>query len=225
MRAPLCLVLAACAAVASADITLLEETRTLSLSAQGQSDFGSNGDSFFELGSSGNDDPFAPWKVGGSVFTNGAQSAIAAASGQFLMDINADGFFASGSLNTSASIFDETGYNAAAQASASLVVTFSLASESLWRLTVEGTGTMVLVLQDAGGSFLFFHDNSGLDETYQLGPGQYTLNFTSTSSVNTSNVGAFEDASSLNASFVLVPGPGALALGALVVPFGHRRRR
>lgn len=159
------------------------------------------------------------------MFTNGAQSAIDAASGQFLMDINADGFFASGSLSTSASIFDETGYNAAAQASASLVVTFSLASESLWRLTVEGTGTMVLVLQDAGGSFVFFHDNSGLDETYQHRPGQYTLNFTSTSSVNTSNVGAFEDGSSLNASFVLVPGPGALALGALFVPFGHRRRR
>lgn len=63
MRAAFCLALAACAAVASADITLVEETRTLSLSAQGQSDFGSNGDLLFELGSSGNDDPFAPWKV------------------------------------------------------------------------------------------------------------------------------------------------------------------
>jgi hypothetical protein len=225
MRATVCLVLAACASFASADITLLEETRSFVLSAQGQSDLGSGGDSFSELGSSGNDDPFAPWNVSGSVFTNSAQSAIAAASGQFLMDINADGLSASGSLNTSASIFDETGYNAAAQASASLVVTFSLASESLWRLTVEGTGTMVLVLQDADGSFVFFHDNSGLDETHQLGPGQYTLNFTSTSTVNTFGVGAFEDASSLNASFVLVPGPGALAMGGLAAPLGLRRRR
>jgi hypothetical protein len=225
MRAPLCLVFAACAAVASADITLLEETRVFDLSAQGDSDFGGDQSSFFEFGSSGNDDPFVPWNVGDSVFTNGAQSAIAAASGQFLMDIDIDGFYSSGSLNTSASILDETGYNAAAHASAALVVTFSLASESLWRLTAEGTGTMLLVLEDAGGSFVFFHDNSGLDETHLLGPGEYTLSFISTSSVNTFGVGAFEDASTLDAAFVIVPGPGALAMGGLAIPFGLRRRR
>lgn len=225
MRAPLCLVLAACAAVASADITLLEETRVFDLSAQGDSDLGGGQNSFFDFGSNSNDDPFVPWLVGDSVFTNSAQSAIAAASGQFLMDIDPDGFYSSGSLNASASILDETGYNAAGYASASLSVTFSLASESLWRLTGGGTGTMLLALEDAGGSFLFFHDTSGIDQTYLLGPGEYTLSFLSSASVSIFGVGESEEASSLNAAFVLVPGPGALVLGGLIVPFGLRRRR
>jgi len=225
MRAPLCLVLAACASLASADITLLEETRVFDLSAQGDSDLGGGQNSFFDFGSNSNDDPFAPWHVGDSVFTNNAQSAIAAASGQFLMDIDPDGFYASGWLRTSASILDETGYNAAAYASASMSVTFSLASESLWRLTVEGTGTMLLVLEDSAGSFVFFHDNSGLNENHLLGPGEYTLSFISTSWVNTFGVGAFEDASSLNAAFVLIPSPGALVMAGVVVPFSLRRRR
>jgi hypothetical protein len=225
MRAPLCVVLSACAAGASADITLLEETRVFDLSAQGESDFGGDQSSFFEFGSNGNDDPFVSWIVGDSVFTNGAQSAIAAASGQFLMDIDTDGFFSSGSLSTSVSILDETGYNASAYASASMAVTFSLASESLWRLTGEGTGTMLLALEDAGGSFVFFHDTSGIDRTYLLGPGEYTLSFISTSSVSTFGVGSFEDASTLTVAFVLVPGPGVLLLAGASCPLVARRRR
>ena len=50
MRTPLCVVLAACAAVASADITLLEENRVFDLSASGDSDFGGAQESYLEFG-------------------------------------------------------------------------------------------------------------------------------------------------------------------------------
>ena len=53
MRASLSLVFLACPTLASADITLLEEARTFGLSAQGQSDFGSGGDSFSALSPAG----------------------------------------------------------------------------------------------------------------------------------------------------------------------------
>ena len=225
MRTPLCVVLAACAAVASADITLLEETRVFDLTASGDSDFGGGQDSYFDFGSGGNDDPFVPWLVGASVFTNSAQSAIAAASGQFGMDIDPDGFYASGALNVSASILDETGYNASASASASLQATFSLASESLWRLTADGTGGVLLALEDAGGTFLFFHDNGGVDQTYLLGPGTYSISFISTVTVSTFGVGAFEDAATMNAAFFVVPAPGTLLLVGAGLHMTARRRR
>lgn len=218
------IVLAACAAIAAADITLIEETRIFEITAQGDSDFGGDQDTFFEFGSSSNDDPFAPWNVGGSVFTNGAQSAEASASGQFLMDIDPDGFYSSGSLNASATILDETGYNAFAIASASMGVTFSLESQSLWRLTGESTGAMLLTLRDANGSYLFYHDTSGIDQTYLLGPGDYTLGFISTAAANTFGIGTVQDASTLNAAFVLVPAPGTLTLLGIGGLAATRRR-
>lgn len=217
--------LAFCATVASANITLIEENRFFEVSAQGESDFGGDQSIFFEYGSSSNDDPFVPWNVGDSVFTNGAQSALASASGQFLMDIDDNGFHSAGSFNVSATILDETGYNAAANAYAQMIITFSIDTETLWRLTAEGSGDMLLSLENAGRSFLFFHTAGGVDEQYLLAPGLYTLTFNSFASVNTFGVGTFDDQSSLNASFVIVPSPGGLLLAALSMPIVARRRR
>lgn len=217
--------LAFCATVASANITLIDENRFFEVSAQGESDFGGDQITFFDFGSSSNDDPFEPWNVGDAVFTNGAQSALASASGQFLMDIDDNGFHSAGSLSVSATILDETGYNAAANAYAQMIITFSIDTESLWRLTAEGSGDMLLTLENAGRSFFFFHTAGGIDEEYLLGPGMYTLTFTSSASVNTFGVGTFGDESSLNASFAIVPSPGGLFLAALSIPFTPRRRR
>lgn len=217
--------LAFCATVASANITLIDENRFFEVSAQGESDFGGDQITFFDYGSSSNDDPFAPWNVGDSVFTNGAQSALASAAGQFLMDIDHNGFHSAGSFSVSATILDETGYNASANAYAQMIITFSIDTESLWRLNAEGSGDMLLTLENGGRSFLFFHTNGGIDDEYLLGPGMYTLTISSFASVNTFGVGTFNDQASLNASFVIVPSPGGLLLAALSMPVLARRRR
>lgn len=220
-----CVVLAACAAVASAQVTLLSENRVFDLSAQGESDFGGDQQTFLDFGSSANDDPFVPWVVGDSVFTNGAQSAVASASGAFVMDIDPDGFFSSGSLSASATILDETGYNASASGSALMEVVFTLAAASEWRLTLDGSGSMLAELAASGGGAVFSFSTGGVDQAYLLGPGEYTLRFASSVVADTFVVGQFQGASAMGAAFVLVPAPGVLGLLGVGLAWGVRRRR
>lgn len=225
MRITCFVALAASAAVAPAQISLIEETRLFELSAQGESDLGGGQNTFFGFGSSSNDDPLVPWIVSDSVFTNDAQSAIASAWGDFLMDINDDSFYFSGSLNVSTSILDETGQNASANANAFMQITFSIDTQSLWRLTGDGTGTMLMALEDTPGSFIFSNTTTGIDQTYLLGPGEYTLHFRSTTSLSTFGIGTTTDASSLSAAFVLVPATSAGLITLVgLIPLTRRRR-
>ncbi len=228
MFTPACVVFAACAAVASADITLINETRTFDLSAMGESDMSGDQNSYLDFGSSANDDPFVPWIVGSSVSATGAQSALAWASGQFLMDIDPDGFFIAGALSSTATILDETGYHASGEGHAWMQVHFSVDAASPWRLSGLGMGGVVVSLHaglGTAGPALFNLGAGSYGQDFVLGPGEYTLTFGVSAAASVFTVETLTVESSLDASFVRVPAPGGLMAIGLAGGVGCRRRR
>ncbi len=225
-----CVVLAACAAVASADITLINETRTFDLSATGESDMSGDQNSYMDFGSSSNDDPFVPWIVGSSVSATGAQSALAWASGQFLMDIDSDGFFINGTLSSTATILDETGHQASGEGHALMQIHFSVDSTSPWRLSGLGMGSVVVSLHSgvgtAGPALFNLGAGSYGVQDFVLGPGEYTLTFGVSAAASVFTVETLTVDSSLDASFMRVPTPGGLmAIGLAGACVAGRRRR
>lgn len=227
MRTPLCVVLAACAAAASADITILNENRTFSMSVQGQSDFGGDQNSSLYFGSESNDDPFVPWTVGDALFTNGAQSAIASASGDFSTVISHTAFTAVASLAGSATILDETGHSADAAVQALMEISFTLDTGALWRLTAAGAGDTRVALAagpNPGSPSIFDSAAGSIDEVFFLAAGDYTLTFAASVAAGTFEVGTVSAATTLDAALVMVPAPGVPLALAAALPLARRRR-
>lgn len=226
MRFVPCLLLAACAAAAPAAITLIEETRYFSIFAQGNSDFGGDQGSSFGYGSDSNDDPLVAWLVSDDVNAFHAQSAVGSASGLFLMDIDPVAFLFLGTLEGSATVYDETGHDAEGSGSALMQVTFSLAQASEWRLRFDASGTTeVSLVSGVNGPQVFDFGAGSVDQNYLLDAGTYTLTFASSAYAVTFVQGTVNAASAITASFALVPAPGTLALLALAAPAARRRRR
>lgn len=225
MRTTPCLLLAACATTAPAGTTLIDETRVLNLFAQGNSDLGGDQNSALAFGADSNDDPFVPWFVSDSVSASGAQSAIATASAQFMMDIDPRRFAVQGNLSGSATILDETGHEAEGSASAMMQVRFSTDHAAQWQLVSLASGNaFVTLISGAAGPQIFAAGPGITDQTYLLGPGEYTLTFSAAAAAITFGVGTVQAESALNATFAMVPAPATTVLIALAPPLIRRRR-
>lgn len=225
MRTTPCVVLAACATLAPAATTLIEETRVFNLFAQGSSDLGGDQNTALAYGADSNDDPFVPWLVADAVSATGAQSAIGSASGQFAMDIDPDRFAFSGSLTASATIFDETGQQAEGSGSAMMQVRFDLAQTTQWRLLIDASDNAgVTLVSGVNGPQIFSAGPGTTDQLHILGPGAYTLTFSASVAAILFGQGAASAQTTIDASFAVVPAPGAALLLALALPAARRRR-
>lgn len=211
---------------AMADISLLNEQRTIGLAALGSSDFDGFQDQFFDKGSGANDDPFAPWSSGASISATGAQSAVGFATGDVLADIDVSGFTFAGSLDTSAAITDATGSSAEGSGQLLMVVGFMIDEDQLWRLDASSVGDATIRLESPDLFTPVFDLGAGdFDQEYLLGAGTYTFTVSLSASSVLFGLGNATDSSAIGVTFVVVPAVPTLGLlGAGVVVAGRRRR-
>jgi hypothetical protein len=218
-------------ALAGPGATLINDGRSFDLSASGDSDF--SGDSaqivYFP------DSEFADFGAGDSLQAFGAQSAIATTQGNMFSTLSSTLFTYEGTIGGTATIFDETGYNASSSGRARMQIGFSLAQASTWRLIADlfsetGAIAEVIVSQgvNEGGPLIGSWSSlsvSAIDEQIVLGPGEYTVIMETRYAITTFGPATLSTMSTLDASFALVPAPGAGSLLAIGAMAGARRRR
>lgn len=213
---------------------LVNDFREFTIEASADSDFGGASETSFAFP----DGDFTPFSYGDSIQAVGAQSATSAAQGSMSSSVAADAFTFSGMVSGSAQIFDETAYSAGSSGLARFQVGFTLEETSLWRVlatyaTSGSADTNIIVSQGhyPGGDVVFAWSSdlgAGVDESVILGPGEYCVLMEARHSISLFGPKLVTASATLNASFTLVPAPGAwglLAFGALAGARRHRPTR
>lgn len=217
----------------AADLVPLTETRTIYLEAYGNSDFGGDQSQAEYSSTDDGGDPFLDWGGGDNLASNGAQSAIASASGNINTFLGLNSLAGVANVTGTATIFDETGYDAFAQGRARMDIGFSLDSAGMWSidstLAFAGTGSAEVRLSEGllpGGNVLYLNNSAGsASHVLALGPGEYTISFYAQTTNWILAQGTLSGSASFDASMTLVPAPATIALVAAAPTLTRRRRR
>lgn len=221
------------AGAAHADLLPLNENRTLDLEAYGNSDFGGDQAQANYASSDDGGDPFLDWGNADNLSANGAQSAIASASGNINTFLGLNSLSGVANVSGTATIFDETAYDAFAQGRARMEIGFSLDSAGMWSidstLAFAGTGSAEVRLTEGllpGGNVLYLNNTAGsASHVIVLGPGEYTISFYAQTTNWIFAQGTLSGSASFDAAMTLVPAPAALCPFAAALVLSRRRRR
>ena len=131
--------LAASAGIASAQATLLNDLRELSLEVQINADNGADQQQVEYFPSDLGDDPFLDWGASDGLITLGGFSASARASGASDTTVSSTLITGTAEATGSAAVLDETASDAFALSRAFLTVGFSIDSTQQWLVDAELT--------------------------------------------------------------------------------------
>ena len=224
--------LAASAGIASAQATLLNDLRELSLEVQINADNGADQQQVEYFPSDLGDDPFLDWGASDGLITLGGFSASARASGASDTTVSSTLITGTAEATGSAAVLDETASDAFALSRAFLTVGFSIDSTQQWlvdaELTDNNAGVARLAISDGakpGGAELVSWADASVNEVVTLGPGSYTLSARAEVIVSlfaspSSDMGI----ANFDVRFGLVPAPGSVALLAGAGLLARRRR-
>ncbi|MEM9373420.1 MAG: hypothetical protein AAGA55_07235 [Planctomycetota bacterium] len=189
-------------------------------------------DGYFDFGSqqSEPDSPFGDWS---GFASDGAGSAGGSASLE--STLSATSIVANGAANASASF--DAGFTSfvSALGSSTHGIGFSLSEETTFLLeaTLDASGTAQAWARVRNGffgsDFVFDATTTGgplvISETITLGPGDYEMEFFANSNISLGSAGSASGASSYSGSFTVVPSVPVLAIPAVGLALGMRRRR